>query len=204
MDFNPQEIDPLKLYKFLISVITPRPIAWVSTISNDGIPNLAPFSFSTAVGSNPPSHLFCPVNRSNGSKKHTLLNIEANGEYVVAVVPFGLRDQMNITAADHELEVNEFEKSKLTERPSKLIKAPCIAESPINMECKVIQVVKLAEGASAGNIVIGRIVAIHVDDSVMDFENFTADPNKLDTIGRLGGPDYCRTDNRFVLPRVAP
>lgn len=199
MELDPKKMPAVQFYRFLISVITPRPIAWVSTLSDGGVPNLAPFSFSTGISTNPPSHLFCPVNHADGRKKDTLVNCETTGEYVVGVVPYAQREAMNQTSADLPAEVNEFAHAKLTPVPSRVVKPPCIAESPVNMECRVLQIVHLAEGASAGNVVIGEILRVHVNDAIL--REGLADPALLDTIGRLGGTHYCRTTERFTLAR---
>lgn len=199
MYLDPRSISSADLYKLLIQVITPRPIAWISTVSRDGVPNLAPFSFSTGVGSNPPSHLFCPVNHSDGRKKDTLVNCETTGEYVVNVVPFALREAMNISSADFPAGVNEFAKAGLTAVPSANVRPARVGESPVQMECKILKIFSLATGPSAGNVVIGEIVAIHINDAVL--RDGKIPPELLDTIGRMGGPEYCRTTERFTLPR---
>lgn len=199
MELIASQIPAGDFYKYLIQVITPRPIAWISTLSKDGVPNLAPFSFSSGVASHPPSHLFCPANHSDGSKKDTLINIEDTGEYVCNVVPYSLRDPMVASSAEFPSEVNEFKETGVTAVASRLVKPSRIKESPVALECKVLKIIHLAEGPDAGNIVVGEIVAIHIDDAVM--KNGKVDAALLDIIGRLGGSDYCRTTERFTIKR---
>jgi flavin reductase (DIM6/NTAB) family NADH-FMN oxidoreductase RutF len=198
-------VDPAKtaardFYRLLISCVTPRPIAWVSTISPKGIPNLAPFSFFNGIGANPPSVLFCPVNHRDGGKKDTLLNVEATKEFVVNIVPFSLARPMNESSAELPYEQNEFEFAKVTQAPSVKVKPPRVKESPIHMECVVHQIVNVGTGPIGANVVIGRIVWLDIADSVLD-DKGQIDPRKLDTIGRMGGALYSRTTELFELPR---
>jgi flavin reductase (DIM6/NTAB) family NADH-FMN oxidoreductase RutF len=202
MEILAQTTPAPEFYKYLISIITPRPIAWVSTISKAGVPNLAPFSFSSGVTSHPPTHLFCPANHSDGRKKDTLINIEETGEYVCNVVPYALRVPMVASSEEFPPNVNEFEKAGITAVASTLIKPPRVKESPVAMECKVIQIIPIGTGPNAGNIVVGEILVLHIDDAVM--KNGKIDPDVMDTIGRMGGADYCRTTERFTLTRCKP
>ena len=189
-----------EIYKVMIACITPRPIAWVSTISPSGVPNLAPFSFFNGIGANPPTVLFCPVNRRDGSKKDTLVNIEATKEFVVNVVPFSLAKPMNDTSADLPYEVNEFEKAGIDPAPSLKVKPPRVKDSPVYFECVLHQVVTVGEGALGANVVIGRIVCIEIADAVLAADG-QIDPRKLDTVGRMGGSLYSRTTDLFELQR---
>src|ERR1051325_9358365 len=135
MIIDPDKSSPRDVYRVMISCITPRPIAWVSTISPNGIPNLAPYSFFNGVGANPPTVLFCPVNRRDGSKKDTLVNVAANKEFVVNIVPFSLARPTNDTSADLPYEVNEFETASLATAPSLKVKPPRVKDAPVHMEC---------------------------------------------------------------------
>jgi flavin reductase (DIM6/NTAB) family NADH-FMN oxidoreductase RutF len=200
MLIEPEKVTPRDVYRVMISCITPRPIAWVSTISPRGIPNLAPFSFFNGIGANPPTVLFCPVNRRDGSKKDTLINVEATKEFVVNIVPYALARPMNETSAEVPYEVNEFELAHLATAPSMKIKPPRVKDAPVHMECVLHQIVNVGEGALGANVVIGRILCIEVNDSVLD-EKGQIDPQKLDTIGRMGGHLYSRTTDRFELTR---
>jgi flavin reductase (DIM6/NTAB) family NADH-FMN oxidoreductase RutF len=200
MIIDPAATPAREFYKYMISVITPRPIAWVSTLSPRGITNLAPYSFFNGVGANPPSIVFCPVNRRDGSKKDTLVNIEATKEFVVNVVPYALAGPMNDSSAEVPYEDSEFTLTGLTPSPSMKIKAPRVKEAPVHMECVLHQVVSVGEGALGANIVIGRIVWMDVADEILNAQK-EVDPAKLDTIGRMGGMLYSRTTERFELPR---
>lgn len=203
MLIEPEKSTPRDVYRVLIACITPRPIAWVSTISPKGTPNLAPFSFFNGVGANPPTVLFCPVNHRDGSKKDSLVNVAATKEFVVNVVPFALARPMNDTSAELPYEVNEFETAGLTAVPSLKVKPPRVKDSPLHIECVLHQIVTVGEGALGANIVIGRIVCIEVADHVLGADG-QIDPRKLDTIGRMGGQMYARTTDLFELPRPDP
>ena len=200
MIIDPATTAPRDIYRVLISCVTPRPIAWVSSISPKGIPNLAPFSFFNGIGANPPSVLFCPVNHRDGGKKDTLLNIEATPEFVVNLVPYALATPMNETSAELPYEQNEFDFAKVTPAPSMKVKPPRVKESPVHLECVVHQIVSVGSGALGANVVIGRIVWIDIADSVLGADK-QIDPRKLDTIGRMGGSSYTRTTDLFDLPR---
>lgn len=198
MDCLTQDLSRHELHQWLLSIITPRPIAWVSTVSAAGVPNLAPFSFSSGVGTNPPTHLFCPANHRDGSKKDTLQNIEATGEYVVNIVPYALREAMNITAGEYDHGISEFPEAGLTAMPSRVVRPPRVQESPIHLECARLQIHHVGEGPGGANVVIGKILAIHVDDGVLRDGRIAAD--LVDSIARMGGAEYCRTTDRFDLP----
>lgn len=192
------EIRPRDVYRHLINIITPRPIAWVSTASVSGVPNLAPFSFFNGVGSRPPSLLFCPANKRDGSRKDTLLNIESTGEFVVNMVSHSLAQQMHDSSGDYDFETSEFEVCGLTAAPAECVQAPRVAEALASIECELLQTMHLATGPGASNIVVGRILAIRVEDAVLDADGF-ADADKLDNVGRLGSGGYVRTRDRFDL-----
>jgi flavin reductase (DIM6/NTAB) family NADH-FMN oxidoreductase RutF len=191
------------IYQHLIRVIAPRPIAWVSTISLSGTTNLAPFSFFTGVGSRPPSVLFCPANRRDGSAKDTLLNILDTREFVVNVVPFRLAEAMNLSSTELPAGESEFELTGLQISESKVVKPPGVSLSPVRMECQLMHHLVLDGGPGGANIVVGRIVHLHLDESVLDSTGY-ADPELLDLIGRLGGASYCRTTDLFDLLRPSP
>lgn len=188
------------IYQHLLRVIAPRPIAWVSTISDSGTANLAPFSFFTGVGSRPPSLLFCPANRRDGSPKDTLKNILDIREFVVNVVPLRLAEAMNLSSAELPLEESEFELTGLQSCESVAVQPPGVSLSPVRMECRLMHHLALDEGPAGANIVIGELVHMHMDDAVLDSTGY-ADPSLLDLVGRLGGTAYCRTTDQFDLPR---
>ena len=199
MILDPQEMSASAVYHTLVSAIVPRPIAWVSTVSSDGIANLAPFSFFSGVTASPPSVMFSPVNRPDGSSKDTVVNIRDNGQFVINVVPFALAEQMNQTSAEFPAEACEFEAAGLTPSKSERVAPPWVRESPIQMECELIQIVEIGDGALAANVVIGKILLVRVADQVTT--DGRIDAQKLDVIGRLGGKKYCRTTERFSIER---
>lgn len=198
MQIFPDQEQVSVVYSTMIRAITPRPIAWVSTISPGGIPNLAPFSYFNGVCSKPATLMVCPVNRPDGSKKDTVRNIEFNGQFVVNVVPHAMSRQMLTSAGEFVYEDSEFEAAGLTEKPSQLVKPPSVAQSPIQFECELMKIVPVGQGAHAANLVLGRILLIEIADEVLDSRG-KIDPELLDTIGRLGGTEYCRTRQRFAI-----
>lgn len=187
-------------YAWMTNLITPRPIAWVSTVDATGRSNLAPFSFFNGVTSSPPTLLFIPVNLRDGVKKDTVLNIEAVPECVVHIVPHSLADKMNACAARLPRGESEFAAFGIEAIPSVRVRPPRVAAAPAAFECRVRQVVPVGEGAMAAHIVICDIVCLHVRDDVLG-ENGAVDAGKLDAIGRLGGEDYATTRERFQLER---
>jgi flavin reductase (DIM6/NTAB) family NADH-FMN oxidoreductase RutF len=203
MIFDPQITSLPDFTGHMTACITPRPIAWVSTLSPRGVPNLAPFSFFNAVGGNPPAVMFSPSNRRDGTRKDTVLNVEATGEFVINMVSESLAERMNDTSHEFAYEVNEFEQCGLEMLPSQRIKPPRVKQAAVHLECTLQQIVRVGEGPSSGNIIIGRVVLIHVADSVLDGQG-QIDPCKLNTIGRMGGSLYTRTRDGFELPRPDP
>lgn len=202
MELDPLHIPPPALYQHLIRVIAPRPIAWVSTVSLSGVTNLAPFSFFTGAGSRPPSLLFCPANRRDGSPKDTLKNILDTGEFVVNTVPFRMAEEMNLSSAELPPDESEFELTGVATTESKLVAPPRVQASPVSLECRLLHHLALESGPGGANLVVGRILHIYMDDRVLDADGF-ADPGLLDLIGRLGGASYCRTTDRFEIARPA-
>lgn len=198
---NPADLALPDRYKLLIGTVVPRPIAWVSTLSDDGKANLAPFSYFNAVCTAPPTVMFCPnVRGETGEKKDTLRNIEANGEYVINLVSEDICEKMNQTAADYPYGVSEFEAAQLTALPSEVVKPPRVAESPINLECTLQQIVPIGTGArGSGFIVIGTIVRFHIRKDVYD--NGKIDVAALKPVARLAGSSYCPVREVFDLPR---
>jgi len=199
MQIDPATVSPSLVYSTMIRAITPRPIAWVSTISPGGVTNLAPFSYFNGICSQPAALMFSPVNRPDGSKKDTVRNIESNGQFVVNLVPFAVTESMVKTSGDYKYETSEFALVGLTEKPSQRVKPPGVAESPIQFECEVIQIVPVGEGPLAANVIIGKILLMNIVDEVLD-GNDKIDPALLDTVGRMGGHSYCRTTERFDIP----
>ena len=190
-------------FKTLLSCVMPRPIAFVSTISADGRPNLAPFSFFNGVGSNPPAVIFSPATKADGKKNDTVHNLRRVGEFVVNVVPYAIRDAMNEASFPFPPEVNEFEAAGFTPLPSKFVRPPRVAESPAHLECKLVQIVKVGEGPLSANICIGEVLCYHIANEML-LPDGTADVQKMDLIGRLGGDGYSTIRDRFDLPKPEP
>ncbi|HEX5132325.1 MAG TPA: flavin reductase family protein [Candidatus Krumholzibacteria bacterium] len=200
MIVRPESTPRTEFYSWMIRCIAPRPIAWVSTISRDGITNLAPFSFFTAISTDPPTLCFAPGRHGNGAKKDTLLNIEATGEFVVNLVPEELAEAMNVTATEYPHGVSEFSEAGLTPLASERVKVPRVAESPIQFECERYQIVQVGpDGAGGAALVIGKILLLHVDDALLT--NGKVDYDRYHPLGRLGGMEYSRTRDHFVMLR---
>ena len=193
-------IDPNTFERFnsvLTGVIVPRPIAFVSTMSPDGEVNLAPYSFFNAVSYN---HVVFSSSRHVSNKsKDTLRNIEETGQFVVNIVVDPIADAMNATAAEYPEGVDEFEIAGLTHAPSQIVKPPRVAESPVNIECELDQVVQIGSGPHEHGLVIGKILLMHVSDDVIDGHRI--DQAKLMATGRMAGNMYCRTNDRFEMAR---
>lgn len=202
METDLTKLTPRDAYALLISVILPRPIAWVSTVSADGRGNLAPFSFFQGVTANPPTLLFVAANTREGAKKDTLRNIEATGEFTVNLVPYSLAEAMNATSASLPHGESEYERFGIRAAPAARVRPPRVADSPVSLECVLDRIVSVGEGPLAGNVIFGRILHAHVDDAVLGADG-RPDPAKLDLIGRLGGEGYVRTRERFDLRRPA-
>lgn len=185
--------------RVLTGVVVPRPIAFVSTVSEDGIVNLAPFSFFNAVAYSPPTVVLGISRQADWKEKDTLSNIEATGEFVVNVVSDEIAAAMNATAAEFPADVNEFEISGLTPAPSEAVRAPRVAESPVNMECRLDQVVPIGDHETGNALVIGHIVLMHLRDDII--EGHRIDHDRLKPVGRLAGNMYCDTHDTYELVR---
>lgn len=189
----------------LLGAIGPRPIAFASTIDVQGRPNLAPFSFFNCFGSNPPTVIFSPARRGrDNTTKHTYHNVKAVPEVVINVVNYGMVQQANVASAEYPEGVSEFGKAGFTPIPSERIKPFRVKESPVQMECSVKQVIETGDQGAAGNLIICEVLVMHVDEAVLN-ERGTIDPRKIDLVGRMGGPWYCRAngDALFELPQPA-
>ena len=206
MIVSPSELSHSELYGILLNSVAPRPIAWVSTASSSGQLNLAPFSFFNAVCTDPPLLAFAPGLRrpkepevSRGEAKDTLRNIRETREFVVNIVTYELREAMNLTSGEYDASINEFELAKLTAQPSKIVRPPRVAESPVSFECKLHQILDFSTVPTSGSLVIGKIVSIHMNDAHL--KDGRLDRNSLDLIGRMGGLQYTRTTQRFEMVR---
>ncbi len=184
----------------MLSCVLPRPIAFVSTVSADGVPNLAPFSFFNGVGSNPPAIIFSAATKADGTDKDTINNLRAVPEVVVNVVTYSIKDAMNQASFAYAPEIDEFEAAGFTPVPSRFIKPARIGESPVQMECKVVDIVKVGHGALSANICIGEILCFHIAEE-MALDNGTVDVEKIDLVARMGGDWYATMRDRFELPK---
>ncbi len=198
LDF--EKLPPRDAYNWMINAITPRPIAWVSTISAAGQTNLAPFSFFQGVCARPPTLLFTAVNNRDGGKKDTILNLEAVPEFVVNLVPFALAEPMNNSSAGLPHGESEFDFFHIAATPSSQVRPPRVAAAPVAFECRLDRFVHVGVGAGAANVVFGRILCAHVSDAILGADG-QIDPVKLDTIGRMGGDFYTRTTELFTIHR---
>jgi flavin reductase (DIM6/NTAB) family NADH-FMN oxidoreductase RutF len=205
-EFDVNRMTPGERYRLLIGAIVPRPIAFVSTVSREGATNLAPYSFYNGVGAEPMLVMFCPANNADGSPKDSLVNAlptDEGGTGVFVVNVASERYERKVAAAGEALAhgESEFELTGLTPMPAAAVAAPRVAESPVGFECETERVIRFAGDAPGGaNLVIGRVVHAWADASVSS-EVGHVDPAKLAAIGRMGGPDYVRTRERFALPR---
>jgi flavin reductase (DIM6/NTAB) family NADH-FMN oxidoreductase RutF len=201
MIVDPAAASPQNVYKLLIGLVVPRPIAFVSTVAADGVLNLAPFSFFTVASANPPVVAFCPMIPGSGAgrRKDTLRNVEETGEFVLNIVSEDFAAQMNTTSGEYPPEVDEFALSGLTPLPSDLVKPPRVGESRAQMECKLLQVVHVSANPLGGSLVLGEVLRFHLADEI--FDDFRIDPDKLLPVGRMGGASYCRTHDRFAMER---
>lgn len=197
MNINPYDLAPKDVYKLMTGSIVPRAIAWVSTVSADGVPNLAPFSYFSAVSNDPPTVLFCPGMRGDSGEKDTYQNVLDTGEFVINFVSEDLMEAMNITATELPPHVNEFERAGLTAEPAVAVNVPRVKESPIHFECKLLQTVTIGHG----HIVIGDVVHMHFDDAVFRENNYI-DIAAYKPLGRLAGSQYTRVSEILEIARL--
>ena len=200
----PSELSPVEANALLCGGVAPRPIALASTISVDGVRNLAPFSFFNAFGSNPPSVAFAPNRRGrDGTVKHTYLNAVATGEFVLAAVSHAMLHQMNVASAEWPDGVDEFPKCGLMPVRARFVKPDLVEESPFQMECRLQQVVELGSGPGSGLLLIGEVLAFRVREDC--FFHGVLHPDALDLVGRNGGAFYTRASGEavFELPKPA-
>ncbi len=186
MDIRTSDIDRKRIYKLMTSTIVPRPIAWISTVSKDGVFNVAPFSYFAGVSSSPPLLMVSVGSKETGGKKDTWKNIEETGEFVVNIVTKQLLEKMNITSVAFDEDIDEFKEAGLTPEPSLIVKAPRIKESPINIECKKFEIINIGKMG----IIFGEIVNFHIKDELLNEKGYV-DTQKIEIVGRLGGAEYC-------------
>ena len=200
---NPKYIPVPQLHGYLQSAISPRPIAFASTVDKEGNVNLSPFSFFNIVSTNPPILIFSPSRRvRDNTTKHTLQNILEVPEVVINLVSYSMVQQASLASVEFPKGVNEFKKSGLTEIPSQLVKPPRVGESPASFECKVNQIIPLGDKGGAGNLILCEILLIHFKEEIFDAAG-KIDPNKIDAVARMGGDYYCRAhgESIFVVPK---
>lgn len=205
MGFVSLNLDELRVrerYAILVSAVAPRPIAFVSTISADGVPNLAPFSFFMAGGSNPPSVMFAPALNKSGEPKDSLRNVLDTGEFVVNSVTRAMAPGLNETSFDFPPHFDEWSVSGFSQLPSELVKPTRVAESPIHMECRLFQVLAHGEGNGAARYVVGEVVRMHVAHHIWTGSGISADLYR--PLSRMGGPNYLDTGALEVFPMPRP
>lgn len=198
----PAELSTQKLHGYLQSAVGPRPIAFASTLDENGNPNLSPFSFFNLFSSNPPILIFSPNRRvRDNTVKHTLLNVEATREVVINVVNYNIVQQASLSSTEYPEGVNEFLKAGLTAMPSDLVKPFRVAESPVQFECKVNQVISLGNEGGAGNLILCEVLKMHISEEVLD-EHGNIDQYKIDLVSRLGANWYSRSNaGLFEVPK---
>jgi len=207
LTLHPADCKINQIYKLLTGIVVPRPVALVSTIDRNGVANLAPFSAFCQAGANPPAVLFCPALRVPAEageprrdlRKDTLRNIEETGEFVVNAVSEAIAAAANAASAEVPPQVDEFQLAGLTPLASEAVRPPRVAESPAQMECKLLQVVYISRAPGAGVIVVGEVVRFHVREDLI--EDFRIDPAGLDAVGRMAGNTWVRTRDRIELIR---
>lgn len=202
ISINPKDISTGELHKYLLGAIAPRPIAFASTIDKEGKPNLSPFSFFNVFGANPPVLIFSPARSvRNNTTKHTLDNVEDIKEVVINIVNYNIVQQMSLSSSMYAKGVNEFEKSGLTMLASDVVKPFRVAESPVQFECKVNDIIYTGKEGGAGNLIVCEVVKLHVNEDVLD-DSGNIDQYKIDLVARAGGNFYTRArDGFFEIPK---
>jgi flavin reductase (DIM6/NTAB) family NADH-FMN oxidoreductase RutF len=201
---DPKEVSTPELHGHLLSAVAPRPIAFVGTVDENGNPNLSPFSFFNVFSANPPIAIFSPARRvRNNTTKHTLENAKATGEVVINIVNYDIIQQMSLSSTEYADGVNEYVKSGLTPVASEMVKPFRVKESPVQLECKVKEVVELGSEGGAGNLVICEVVLMHISEEVLG-DNGKIDTQKIDLVARMGGNWYCRANGDSLFEVAKP
>ena len=204
LEINPTDLSTKDLHGYLLSSVGPRPIALVSTIDNEGRHNLSPYSFFNVFSANPPIAIFSPARRiRNNTTKHTLQNAALTNEVVINVVSFPMVEQTSLSSTEYKKGVNEFIKSGLTPIESTQVKPYRVKESPVQMECKVKNIISLGEEGGAGNLVVCEIIKMHISEDILN-SHHQIDPNKIDLVGRMGANWYCRASNSSLFEVQKP
>ena len=199
---EPTELTTAKLHAYLLGAVAPRPIAFASTIDPDGQVNLSPFSFFNVFSARPPILIFSPARRGrDNTTKHSYENVMQVREVVINIVNFDMVHQVSLSSTEYAKGINEFTKAGFTELASDIVKPPRVAEAPVQLECKVNEIISLGAEGGAGNLVICEVVKLHIKKEILD-ENQQIDPFKIDTVARLGGGWYCRAKaGLFEVPK---
>ena len=199
---DPKALSTAALHGYMLGAVTPRPIAFASTIDVDGNVNLSPFSFFNVFSANPPIMIFSPARRGrDNTTKHTYENVLQVKEVVINIVNYDIVQQMSLSSTEYGKGVNEFEKAGLTPLASQTIKPPRVAESPVQFECRVNEVISLGTEGGAGNLVICEVLKMHINDAILDADG-KIDPVKLDAVSRMGGNWYGRAkQGMFEVPK---
>ncbi len=200
---EPKDVEVREVFSYLLGGVVPRPIALVSTLSADGIPNLSPFSFFNAFGANPPIVAFAPSRRGrDGTNKDTYHNLIATKECVVQMVSYEMVEQVSLASTEYDVSIDEFIKSGLTPIASDIVGPPRVAESLFQMECKMQQMIELGDGPSSGNLAICEVVKFHIAERIFDGKQI--DPHKIDLVARMGADFYCRASGEAVFEVEKP
>lgn len=204
MRIVPGEIKTADLHAYLLGSVAPRPICFASTIDKDGNPNLSPFSFFNVFGSKPPILIFSPARRvRDNTIKHTLENVYETMEVVINMVNYDIVQQASLSSCEYPKGVNEFEKAGFTPVASDMVKPFRVKESPVSLECKVLQVIETGKEGGAGNLVMCEVLCMHINDEVLD-ANGKIDPHKIDLVARMGADYYCRASGSAVFEVAKP
>ena len=204
LSLNPKDIPPRQLHHYLLGTVVPRPICFASTVDENGNSNLAPFSFFNVFSSNPPIAVFSP-SRSGRTGKHkdTFNNIQKVREVVINMVNYSMAEQMSLASSPYSAEVDEFVKSGFNKVKSDLVQPHRLKESPVQFECKVLEIKQLGNKGGAGNLIICEILKIHISIDVLD-DNQMIDQQKIDLIARMGGNWYSRTEKKSMFEITKP
>jgi len=204
MIIDPKSISTPELHGYLLGAVLPRPIAFASTVDKAGGVNLSPFSFFNVFSANPPILIFSPSRRGrDNTTKHTLENVLEHPEAVVSIVSYQMVQQMSLSSTEYQRGVNEFMKAGFTEGASDRVKPPRVLEAPVSFECKVQEVKSLGEEGGAGQLVICKVLLIHLNEEILD-ENGKIDPNKLNAVGRMGGDWYVKAFGNAIFEVAKP
>lgn len=204
MKITPSELKTSQFHQYLLGAIAPRPICFASTIDKNGNPNLSPFSFFNVFGSKPPILIFSPARRvRDNTVKHTLENCIETNEVVINIVNYAIVQQMSLSSCEYPKGTSEFEKSGLTPIASELVKPFRVKESPVQFECKVLEVKETGKEGGAGNLIICEVLMMHINDNVLN-EHHQIDPHKIDLVARMGGDYYCRASGNAVFEVAKP